>query len=118
MGCATSNELSDLKSENNFNLDGVEREKHAGNNYVYNPRINREEFEFNPNKHVHVIANEGHVNQEYELKEPPLGEGAFGKVMLGVHRNSGLERAVKIIQKDRSNPEELQKIKDEVKPLL
>ena len=122
MGCSSSTENTGLMSENNFKLDKRERipieNGERPNNYVYNPTIHRGNFDFNPNKHIHVIANQGHVNQEYELKEPPLGEGAFGKVMLGVHRSSGLKRAIKIIQKDRSNPDELQKIKDEVKMLI
>lgn len=69
---------------------------------------------FNPMKFDHVIANAGNVDKEYELISPPLGQGAFGEVRKAIHRASGLERAVKIIYKDKSDPVELAKIIDEV----
>jgi calcium-dependent protein kinase len=69
---------------------------------------------FNPVKYDHVIANQGNVEKEYELITPPLGQGAFGEVRKAIHKSSGLERAVKIIYKDKSDPVELAKIKDEV----
>lgn len=69
---------------------------------------------FNPVMFDHVIANEGNVEQEYKLLSPPLGQGAFGEVRKAIHKSSGLERAVKIIYKDKSDPAELAKIKDEV----
>jgi len=61
-----------------------------------------------------VISNSGNVEKEYNLINPPLGQGAFGEVRKAIHKSSNLERAVKIIYKDKSNPEELAKIKDEV----
>ena len=70
---------------------------------------------FNPVKYDHVIANEGNVEKEYKLITPPLGQGAFGEVRKAIHKASGLERAVKIIYKDKSDPVELAKIKDEVR---
>lgn len=69
---------------------------------------------FNPMKYDYVIANAGKVDKEYELISPPLGAGAFGEVRKAIHRASGLERAVKIIYKDKSDPVELAKIIDEV----
>lgn len=69
---------------------------------------------FNPIKYDHVIANSANVEKEYELISPPLGQGAFGEVRKAIHRASGLERAVKIIYKDKSDPAELAKIIDEV----
>jgi calcium-dependent protein kinase len=73
---------------------------------------------FNPVKYDHVIANQGHVEKEYKLLNPPLGQGAFGEVRKAIHKSSGLERAVKIIYKDKSDPAELAKIKDEVSPIF
>jgi calcium-dependent protein kinase len=70
---------------------------------------------FNPNAYDHVIANKGSVEKEYKLITPPLGQGAFGEVRKAIHKASGLERAVKIIYKDKSDPVELAKIKDEVR---
>ena len=69
---------------------------------------------FNPVMYDHVIANSGNVETEYKLITPPLGQGAFGEVRKAIHKSSGLERAVKIIYKDKSDPVELAKIKDEV----
>ena len=73
---------------------------------------------FNPVKYDHVIANSGNVEAEYKLITPPLGQGAFGEVRKAIHKSSGLERAVKIIYKDKSDPVELAKIKDEVRFII
>lgn len=45
---------------------------------------------------------------------PPMGKGAFGEVRKAIHKASGIERAVKIINKKALDHEELGKIKDEV----
>ena len=70
---------------------------------------------FNPVRYDHVIANSGSVEKEYRLLTPPLGQGAFGEVRQAIHLSTGLKRAVKIIYKDKSDPVELEKIKDEVR---
>jgi hypothetical protein len=54
------------------------------------------------------------VEREYNLISPAIGQGAYGEVRRAIHKASFLERAVKIIYKDKSNPVELAKIKDEV----
>ena len=121
MGCnqSTEDEENILLSERNVKMNEPVRDPDAAimtsklAEFIYRPTVSRN-FDFNPTRHVHVIANKGHVSQDYDLVEPPLGEGAFGKVMKAVHRASGLERAVKIIEKGRSTPEMVEQIKDEV----
>jgi serine/threonine protein kinase len=48
------------------------------------------------------------------LLNPPLGQGAFGEVRKAIHIESGHERAVKLIYKEKSNPFEIASIKNEV----
>jgi hypothetical protein len=70
---------------------------------------------FNPLAYDHVIATKGTVENEYRLDPIPLGQGAFGEVRKAIHLSTGLERAVKIIYKAKSDPQEIMKIKKEVK---
>ena len=71
---------------------------------------------FNPQKSAHVIENKADINQEYNIQfSPILGEGAFGKVLLAKHNASGLHRAIKVIHKEKTTEESLEKIKREVR---
>lgn len=108
----------DYKKDGKTNPDGTRKQayKTKGTNKLpigdtAKPGTNTS---FNPMKYDHVISNSGNVDKEYELISPPLGTGAFGEVRKAIHRASGLERAVKIIYKDKSDPVELAKIIDEV----
>lgn len=106
------NEAPDGRRESNYQRNETNRMPmgDAGGDQA-NPGTNTS---FNPMKYDHVISNTGNIEQEYELISPPLGQGAFGEVRKAIHRASGLERAVKIIYKDKSDPVELAKIIDEV----
>lgn len=47
-----------------------------------------------------VTSSDDDITDHYDLTQQ-IGEGGFGRVLLGTHRNSGEVRAVKIIQKSR-----------------
>ena len=49
-----------------------------------------------------IKQNEGEPEEFYDNIKT-LGEGAFGLVYLGKHKISGVERAIKNINKDRAN---------------
>ena len=58
--------------------------------------------EFKLTEGVLIKQNEGEPEEFYDNVKT-LGEGAFGLVYLGKHKISGVERAIKNINKDRAN---------------
>lgn len=46
-----------------------------------------------------VSEKYGKITNDYNLLDPPLGTGAFGEVRKGIHKGTGMARAVKIIDK-------------------
>jgi len=52
-----------------------------------------------PSRGQLVATREGSIRDEYELQEQALGEGTQGVVRRGTRRSTGVERAVKIVQK-------------------
>lgn len=62
-----------------------------------------------------VPENKNKVSKEYNVLSPPLGRGAFGEVRHAIHRESGIGRAIKIVFKESSKPEDLARIVKEVK---
>ena len=77
-------------------------------------KTNRKKFQIIIKKQGHVIANFGPVAEEYKLIFPPLGEGAFGQVRKAVHKQTGLERAIKVIYKEKLKQSDIEKLIDEV----
>ena len=61
-----------------------------------------------------VPENKNKVSKEYNVLSPPLGRGAFGEVRQAIHRETGLIRAIKIVFKESSKPEDLARIVKEV----
>jgi len=61
-----------------------------------------------------VSEKYGNISNDYELLDPPLGTGAFGQVRKGVHKTTGMVRAVKIIDKKLASADELEKLTNEV----
>lgn len=115
--CSSGKNYSKKKNRKDQYIEGVNA-KEAANGMTGGPANGGQHgsnSSFNPVKYDHVIANKGNVEKEYKLISPPLGQGAFGEVRKAIHKSSGLERAVKIIYKDKSDPAELAKVKDEVK---
>jgi len=64
-----------------------------------------------------VNERKNSITEDYILLNPPLGQGAFGEVRQGKHRQTGFIRAVKIIEKQYQSPEEQQKLINEVQIL-
>ena len=58
--------------------------------------------EFKLTEGILVKQSKG-VPEEYYENIRTLGEGAFGLVYLGKHKISGVERAIKNINKDQAN---------------
>ena len=58
--------------------------------------------EFKLTEGVLIKQNEGEPEEFYDNVKT-LGEGAFGLVYLGKHKISGVERAIKNINKDQAN---------------
>lgn len=61
-----------------------------------------------------VSEKYGNISNDYDLLDPPLGTGAFGEVRKGVHKASGMIRAVKIIDKKMAGNDEIEKLINEV----
>ena len=62
-----------------------------------------------------VTEKMGKITKDYQLLNPPLGKGyyylikiigGFGEVRKAIHRETGLQRAVKIISKDMQSVED------------
>ena len=57
----------------------------------------------------------GHVHDEYRIHENQLlGKGTYGSVYLATHRETGSQRAVKILNFDRINSYNVRKIHNEI----
>lgn len=63
-----------------------------------------------------MVKAQSVFSDSFELLKP-LGEGAYGKVLLCRDRKSNLERVVKIIEKANKSPEDIQTINREVEVL-
>lgn len=55
------------------------------------------------------------ITHDYKILDPIIGKGAFGEVRKAIHRETGIMRAIKIIFKESSKPEDLTRIVKEVK---
>lgn len=64
-----------------------------------------------------VLQNKNRILREYSILSPPIGKGSFGEVRKAIHKPTGLNRAVKIINNKASSAEELERITREVKIL-
>lgn len=64
-----------------------------------------------------VRENKSKITKEYNLLSPPLGKGAFGEVRRAINRETGITRAVKIIQKSGCPEAEIKRIVKEVEIL-
>ena len=62
---------------------------------------------------IRKVVHYSNLNDLYEIKSP-LGKGKFGLVKLGVHKESGREVAVKIINKKLVGPVDVQQVKSEI----
>jgi len=64
-----------------------------------------------------VNQKSGSISKHYDLCDPPLGKGAFGEVRRGIHKLTGMERAIKIIKKSTTSEEERNRLINEVEML-
>lgn len=64
-----------------------------------------------------VQENKTRITKEYNVLHPPLGRGAFGEVRKAIHKSTSIVRAIKIIYKENSAPQELKRITNEVEIL-
>ena len=62
---------------------------------------------------IRKVVHYSNLNDLYEIKGV-LGKGKFGLVKLGVHKESGREVAVKIINKKLVGPVDVQQVKSEI----
>ena len=62
---------------------------------------------------IRKVVNYSNINDLYEIKGI-LGKGKFGKVKLGVHKQSGKQVAIKIINKNFLEGVDLEQIKSEI----
>ena len=71
--------------------------------------------EFVIRKELFISHNQGNITDKYDMSEKPLGEGAFGVVFLGTEKETGLNRAIKAIE--RSKIKNFQRFYNEVNAL-
>jgi len=57
------------------------------------------------------------ITTDYKLSDKALGKGGFGEVRKGIHKASGLKRAVKMVQKKDLKDDEKDRLIDEVETL-
>ena len=62
---------------------------------------------------IRKVVHYSNLNDLYEVKGA-LGKGKFGLVKLGVHKESGREVAIKIINKKLVGPVDIQQVKSEI----
>ena len=62
---------------------------------------------------IRKVVHYSNLNDLYEIKSS-LGKGKFGLVKLGIHKESGREVAVKIINKKLVTPVDVQQVKSEI----
>ena len=62
---------------------------------------------------IRKVVHYSNLNDLYEMKSS-LGKGKFGLVKLGIHKESGREVAIKIINKNLVGPIDLQQVKSEI----
>lgn len=54
------------------------------------------------------------IDRDYTLLNPPIGKGGFGIVRRGIHKKSGLQRAVKIIPKEKVSETHQKRLLNEI----
>lgn len=59
----------------------------------------------------------GQISSDYKLSSRSLGKGGFGEVRKGIHKASGLKRAIKMVLKTDLKENERDKLIDEVETL-
>ena len=57
------------------------------------------------------------ITSEYKLSSKALGKGGFGEVRKGIHKASGIKRAIKMVHKTDLKDEEKDRLIDEVETL-
>ena len=57
--------------------------------------------EFVIKKDIFIAHSTGEIKSRYKFSDKPLGEGAFGVVYLGNERETGAQRAIKVIQRSK-----------------
>ena len=62
---------------------------------------------------IRKVVHYSNLSELYEIKGP-LGRGKFGLVKLGIHKESGREVAIKIINKKLVTPVDVQQVKSEI----
>ena len=107
MGCCTA-------SNKNKNDPGNNEEDIPGNKNKINEVKTKEDF---LKELDFVQENKVRVTKEYNVQSPPLGRGAFGEVRKAIHKRTSIVRAIKIIYKENSTQQELNRITNEVEIL-
>lgn len=71
-------------------------------------RNNKNEFDFKKvmsefviKKELFISHSKGDISDTYTFTDKPLGEGAFGKVYLATENDTGIKRAVKVIERTK-----------------
>jgi len=64
-------------------------------------------------RHVFTQENAGRLDQFYTVDKKKLGEGSYGQVMRGTHKDTGVVRAIKAI--DAAKVADISRFNDEVK---
>jgi calcium-dependent protein kinase len=72
-------------------------------------------FKINPSNFIGEKF--GKITAEYNLLSPPVGKGAFGEVRRAIHRKTNMTRAIKIIYKEQTEPDEQERLINEVNVL-
>ena len=72
---------------------------------------------FNLKANDFIVPKNHPILNEYYLHKNPLGTGSYAEVMVCVHRLTNIERAVKIINKNKMNIKERSRMYQEIKIL-
>lgn len=67
-------------------------------------------------KTIQQVTDYADLNEIYEIKDK-IGNGRFGIVRLGVHKETGKEVAIKILSKRQMQPNDLELIRTEIEIL-
>jgi len=61
-----------------------------------------------------IFENPSNIRDNYRIGQI-IGSGTFAKIRLCIHKATGAQRALKVIPKNRFNPDQEQILKNEVK---
>ncbi|CAD8110074.1 unnamed protein product [Paramecium sonneborni] len=114
--CSSQTQKNHQKQHENKKSDSTKEEQQKPENLSSNHK-QKPDIQGDTGGLVITSAKMGRITRDYTLLNPPLGSGAYGEVRKGIHKQTGIMRAVKIIHKSQTTKEEQERLMNEVQIL-